>query len=290
MTDRQEPRRMFRYTTDSYLTVDPALAQAIGLDEAIVLTRITYLLHLSKGKEGHADESGTTWVWNSYDEWRCDHFPFFTKSHVIEIIRKLEREGLLVSKQRTSHDRRKLYTIDYAAVDDCVRKATFPMATEPASLLPYSATSQAHVPLAAGPATGQDGSTTSAESRGQVDATAAEQAGHGTASATAESRGQADATAAAEQAGHGAASASAEKPSHRPPGTEAMNARNLGLQEGESRPPCEKNPRLQGRDTTRCYRENIQQTIHQNTRREALSTRQRLLSSFKVSERVTGYV
>ncbi len=290
MTDRQEPRRMFRYTTDSYLTVDPALAQAIGLDEAIVLTRITYLLHLSKGKEGHADESGTTWVWNSYDEWRCDHFPFFTKSHVIEIIRKLEREGLLVSKQRTSHDRRKLYTIDYAAVDDCVRKATSPMATEPASLLPYSATSQAHVPLAAGPATGQDGSTTSAESRGQVDATAAEQAGHGTASATAESRGQADATAAAEQAGHGAASASAEKPSHRPPGTEAMNARNLGLQEGESRPPCEKNPRLQGRDTTRCYRENIQQTIHQNTRREALSTRQRLLSSFKVSERVTGYV
>ena len=314
MTDRQEPRRMFRYTTDSYLTVDPALAQAIGLDEAIVLTRITYLLHLSKGKEGHADESGTTWVWNSYDEWRCDHFPFFTKSHVIEIIRKLEREGLLVSKQRTSHDRRKLYTIDYAAVDDCVRKATFPMATEPASLLPYRATSQANVPLAAGPATGQDGSTTSAESRGQVDATVAEQAGHGTASAAAESRGQADATAAtpqtghgtgsadsgsrgqadataaAEQAGHGAASASAEKPSHRPPGTEAMNARNLGLQEGESRPPCEKNPRLQGRDTTRCYRENIQQTIHQNTRREALSTRQRLLSSFKVSERVTGYV
>ena len=290
MTDRQEPRRMFRYTTDSYLTVDPALAQAIGLDEAIVLTRITYLLHLSKGKEGHADESGTTWVWNSYDEWRCDHFPFFTKSHVIEIIRKLEREGLLVSKQRTSHDRRKLYTIDYAAVDDCVRKTTFPMATEPASLLPYSATSQAHVPLAAGPATGQDGSTTSAESRGQVDATAAEQAGHGTGSADSGSRGQADATAAAEQAGHGAASASAEKPSHRPPGTEAMNARNLGLQEGESRPPCEKNPRLQGRDTTRCYRENIQQTIHQNTRREALSTRQRLLSSFKVSERVTGYV
>ena len=290
MTDRQEPRRMFRYTTDSYLTVDPALAQAIGLDEAIVLTRITYLLHLSKGKEGHADESGTTWVWNSYDEWRCDHFPFFTKSHVIEIIRKLEREGLLVSKQRTSHDRRKLYTIDYAAVDDCVRKATFPMATEPASLLPYSATSQAHVPLAAGPATGQDGSTTSAESRGQVDATVAEQAGHGTASAAAESRGQADATAATPQTGHGAASASAEKPSHRPPGTEAMNARNLGLQEGESRPPCEKNPRLQGRDTTRCYRENIQQTIHQNTRREALSTRQRLLSSFKVSERVTGYV
>ena len=266
MTDRQEPRRMFRYTTDSYLTVDPALAQAIGLDEAIVLTRISYLLHLSKGKEGHADGNGTTWVWNSYDEWRRDHFPFFTKSHVIEIIRKLEREGLLVSKQRTSHDRRKLYTIDYAAVDDCVRKATFPMATEPASLLPYRATSQANVPLAAGPATGQDGSTTSAESRGQVDATVAE------------------------QAGHGAASASAEKPSHRPPGTEAMNARNLGLQEGESRPPCEKNPRLQGRDTTRCYRENIQQTIHQNTRREALSTRQRLLSSFKVSERVTGYV
>ena len=264
MTGRQEPRRMFRYTTDSYLTVDPALAQAIGLDGAIVLTRISYLLHLSKGKEGHADGNGTTWVWNSYDEWRRDHFPFFTKSHVIEVIRRLEREGLLVSRQRTSHDRRKLYTIDYAAVDDCVRKATFPMAGEPAP--------------------SQDGLT----------ADAAPQTGHGTTSADAESHGQSGPTAATPQAGHGATSADAERLGRRPSETKAMNARNSSLQARESKPPSEENPRLQGRDTPRCYRDttqqNIHQTIHQNRQQEALSTRQRLLGSFKVSERVTGYV
>ena len=130
MTDRQQPRRMFRYA-DSYLTVDPKLAQAIGLDEAIVLTRISYLLHLSRGKNGHTDETGTTWVWNSYDEWRGEHFPFFTKSHITEVIRRLEREGLLMSRQRTSHDRRKLYTIDYAAVDERVRNASHSVGAEP---------------------------------------------------------------------------------------------------------------------------------------------------------------
>lgn len=277
MTGRQEPRRMFRYA-NSYLTVDPALAQAIGLDEAIVLTRISYLLHLSRYKREHADENGTTWVWNSYDEWRCNHFPFFTRSHVIEVIRKLERAGLLVSRQQTSHDRRKLYTIDYTAVDAFVRKATLPMAAEPTQVQ-YGAPTVAERHR-------QAETSAAAEARRQVETTPAESCGQAETPAAAERR----ATANAPQNGHDTASAGPGKPTHRPAKTETMIARNPSLQERESSPSCERNPQLQGRDTPRCYRDKIQQTILQNPQQETLSTRQRLLESFKVSERVTGYV
>lgn len=276
MTGRQEPRRMFRYA-NSYLTVDPALAQAIGLDEAIVLTRISYLLHLSRYKREHADENGTTWVWNSYDEWRCNHFPFFTRSHVIEVIRKLERAGLLVSRQQTSHDRRKLYTIDYTAVDAFVRKATLPMAAEPTQVQ-YGAPTVAE--------RHRQAETSAAKNRRQVETTPAESCGQAETPAAAERR----ATANAPQNGHDTASAGPGKPTHRPAKTETMIARNPSLQERESSPSCERNPQLQGRDTPRCYRDKIQQTIQQNPQQETLSTRQRLLESFKVSERVTGYV
>ena len=277
MTGRQEPRRMFRYA-NSYLTVDPALAQAIGLDEAIVLTRISYLLHLSRYKREHADENGTTWVWNSYDEWRCNHFPFFTRSHVIEVIRKLERAGLLVSRQQTSHDRRKLYTIDYTAVDAFVRKATLPMAAEPTQVQ-YGAPTVAERHR-------QAETSAAAEARRQVETTPAESCGQAETPAAAERR----ATANAPQNGHDTASAGPGKPTHRPAKTETMIARNPSLQERESSPSYERNPQLQGRDTPRCYRDKIQQTIQQNPQQETLSTRQRLLESFKVSERVTGYV
>lgn len=276
MTGRQEPRRMFRYA-NSYLTVDPALAQAIGLDEAIVLTRISYLLHLSRYKREHADENGTTWVWNSYDEWRCNHFPFFTRSHVIEVIRKLERAGLLVSRQQTSHDRRKLYTIDYTAVDAFVRKATLPMAAEPTQVQ-YGAPTVAE--------RHRQAETSAAKNRRQAETTPAESCGQAETPAAAERR----ATANAPQNGHDTASAGPGKPTHRPAKTETMIARNPSLQERESSPSCERNPQLQGRDTPRCYRDKIQQTIQQNPQQETLSTRQRLLESFKVSERVTGYV
>jgi hypothetical protein len=268
---------MFRYA-NSYLTVDPALAQAIGLDEAIVLTRISYLLHLSRYKREHADENGTTWVWNSYDEWRCNHFPFFTRSHVIEVIRKLERAGLLVSRQQTSHDRRKLYTIDYTAVDAFVRKATLPMAAEPTQVQ-YGAPTVAERHR-------QAETSAAAEARRQVQTTPAESCGQAETPAAAERR----ATANAPQNGHDTASVGPRKPTHRPAKTETMIARNPSLQERESSPSCERNPQLQGRDTPRCYRDKIQQTIQQNPQQETLSTRQRLLESFKVSERVTGYV
>lgn len=288
MTGRQEPRRMFRYA-NSYLTVDPALAQAIGLDEAIVLTRISYLLHLSRYKREHADENGTTWVWNSYDEWRCNHFPFFTRSHVIEVIRKLERAGLLVSRQQTSHDRRKLYTIDYTAVDAFVRKATLPMAAEPTQVqygAPTVAERHRQAETSAAERRRQVETSAAAEARRQVDTTAAESRRQAETPAAAERR----ATANAPQNGHDTASAGPGKPTHRPAKTETMIARNPSLQERESSPSCERNPQLQGRDTPRCYRDKIQQTIQQNPQQETLSTRQRLLESFKVSERVTGYV
>ena len=262
MTGRQQPRRMFRYA-DTYLTVDPALAQAIGLDEAIVLTRISYLLHLSVGKAQHTDEGGTTWVWNSYDEWRGEHFPFFTKSHVTEVIRKLEREGLLVSRQRTSHDRRKLYTIDYAAVDERVGRTMSPTAT---------------MDERAGMATSP---TATMDERAQ-----------GATPAVADRRGRADAPGTTSQeTGHVIVKpADAEKPARQAKETEGMNAESPVLQGGGYKPPCEGNPRLQGRETARCYRDTIQQTTLQNTRQDGTVTRQRMLSGFRVSERVAGYV
>jgi len=97
------------------LIVLPQLACAVGLNEAIVLQQLHYWLI----------ESGTTygdrrWVYNSYEQWQVDNFPFWSLPTIRRVFGALERDGLVSSRveydRRYQGSRRKWYTINYDVV------------------------------------------------------------------------------------------------------------------------------------------------------------------------------
>ena len=95
---------------DNPLQVLPKLAEAIGLNEAIVIQQLHYWLNKSENIH-----EGQKWVYNTYQEWKESNFPFWSVQTIGNVFRSLEERGLIISKQINvkNWDRKKWYTIEY---------------------------------------------------------------------------------------------------------------------------------------------------------------------------------
>ncbi|MDM5266925.1 hypothetical protein [Bacillus wiedmannii] len=87
----------------------PALAQQIGLNEAIVLQQIHYWLE----KSNH-NYDGRVWVYNTADKWQ-EQFSWWGIATIKRLFNKLEKEGYLITGNynKLTFDRTKWYSIDY---------------------------------------------------------------------------------------------------------------------------------------------------------------------------------
>lgn len=88
----------------------PALAKAIGLNEAIFLQQLHYLLNYSKNKA-----EGKSWVFNTYEQWQ-EIFCYWSISTIRRTIESLNKQGLLMSTDKFNKmkmDKTKWYAIDY---------------------------------------------------------------------------------------------------------------------------------------------------------------------------------
>jgi hypothetical protein len=100
----------------------PSLAKAVGVDGAIVLQQLHYYLgnpQCGREHEGHR------WVYNTYEDWQQHDFPFWPAYRVGQILRQLQKRGLVLSCQPETRadgacNRRKYYRIDYDQLDSVV--------------------------------------------------------------------------------------------------------------------------------------------------------------------------
>ena len=110
---------------DDYpLIVLPALAEEIGLNEAIFLQQLNYWSQ-PKLNQGIVDEQGRRWIYNSIEAWRAQ-FRFFTERTLRRTISNLENLGLVISTMRYKRnpmDRTKSYAIcqENVAALECSR-------------------------------------------------------------------------------------------------------------------------------------------------------------------------
>lgn len=95
------------------LVVSPTLAEAIGLNEAIVLQQLHYWLQ----KSDHLHE-GRKWIYNTYTQW-VEQFPFWSETTIKRTITSLESKGYIITGNfnRAGFDRTKWYSINYDLVD-----------------------------------------------------------------------------------------------------------------------------------------------------------------------------
>lgn len=98
---------------ESPLQVLPSLAVKFGLNQALVLQQMHYWLRISKNIR-----DGYKWVYKTLEDWHKE-FPFWSKSTLERIIRKLEEEQLIVvgNYNRLKMDRTKWYRVNYKAID-----------------------------------------------------------------------------------------------------------------------------------------------------------------------------
>lgn len=98
---------------DQTLIVLPQLAIAIGLNEAIFLQQLHFLLSCDdKGKE----IDGQKWVYNTIAKWQEHNFPFWDEGVIKRTIKNLETDGLIITTAKHNKlniDRTKWFTIDY---------------------------------------------------------------------------------------------------------------------------------------------------------------------------------
>lgn len=85
----------------------PSLAVLVGVDAAIILQRIAFLCQ--DGIGGGRDIEGEKWIWNTYEEWKKNHFPFWSRDTIKRNIRFLEKKGYLRSTQPDGRMSRKKY-------------------------------------------------------------------------------------------------------------------------------------------------------------------------------------
>ena len=103
---------------DEYpLLVLPALAKAIGLNEAIVLQQVHYWLKNNErnGKDETHFRDGQWWTFNTYSNWQKTDFPFWSVKTVQRTFDNLRDAGLLLVGRfnRKAYDKTNWYTIDY---------------------------------------------------------------------------------------------------------------------------------------------------------------------------------
>jgi hypothetical protein len=91
---------------EKFLQVPPTLACAIGLNEAIVLQHLYWLQGLPNSGTKIGEDN---YVFNTYEQWKRDFFPFWSERTIQRIFLHLEKVGYIASIQPDGLVSRKKY-------------------------------------------------------------------------------------------------------------------------------------------------------------------------------------
>jgi hypothetical protein len=110
------------FPNDTTLSTSSALANIVGLNEALVLQRLNYWL--TRPDVG-VERDGYKWVYNTYEQWH-ENFRFWSTITIKRIFYRLEKAGLIISAQfdKGKWDQTKYYRIDYQALEKLINQST----------------------------------------------------------------------------------------------------------------------------------------------------------------------
>lgn len=103
------------------IPLNPKLASALGVNHALIFQQLHFLLTITrKSDKSYNFVDGYWWVYNSYEQWKSEHFPWMGRNAIINVFDDLEKRGLVISRKgvKRATDRRKWYRIDYKSFRD----------------------------------------------------------------------------------------------------------------------------------------------------------------------------
>lgn len=88
-----------------YVIAPIELASKIGLNEALAANKLDWLLGLNGGRK----IAGEHWIFNTYKQWKKEHFPFWSIATIQRVFSRLEKLKLILSCQPDGRMSRKKY-------------------------------------------------------------------------------------------------------------------------------------------------------------------------------------
>jgi hypothetical protein len=99
---------------EDYINVYPTLAVRAGINQAAILQKLHFLVHITENSRNEANFiEGRWWVYNTYAEWQKNYFPWLAISTLKLLFLSLEKEGVVLSWTPSDNDQKKYYTLDY---------------------------------------------------------------------------------------------------------------------------------------------------------------------------------
>lgn len=115
MSDKKYTERIPALLDEEPITFYPNLAVVFGVNEAIVLQQIYFYMNVNRKKRSNRHyRDSKWWVYNSYQQWIDEHFPWLSLRGLQTVILGLEKQGVILTMQGVENprDRRKWYSID----------------------------------------------------------------------------------------------------------------------------------------------------------------------------------
>ncbi len=106
---------------ESPLQVLPTLAVIAGLHEAIIIQQV-HFRSTGKKKPG---TGGHKWIWDSYEMWKQEHFPFWSIMTIRRNFESARIAGFLICKKERHNgrgDHRLSWRVDYKKLEDAYQR------------------------------------------------------------------------------------------------------------------------------------------------------------------------
>lgn len=118
---------MSKLLIDEYpLMVLPTLAKNIGLNEAIFVQQLHFLIDTKeKNNDLSTYRDGYMWVFNSVNDWHENYFYFWSKRTLERVIAKCEEKGYIISTNKYNkykYDKTKWYRLNYDVINEIAQK------------------------------------------------------------------------------------------------------------------------------------------------------------------------
>lgn len=102
------------------LQVIPSLAEALGVNAAILLQQINYWVkHAERSGDQRKFRQGRWWTYNTYGDWQ-QQMPWLTESGIRKLVKQLKDRGLVLVEKfgKRVQDHTLWYAIEYEAVEN----------------------------------------------------------------------------------------------------------------------------------------------------------------------------
>jgi len=115
--------------TGRLLMLDCNIAEVLGLNESIVLQQVHYCLEIKREADKSSEnlKNGKYWVYNSIENWKKEHFKFWSVETVKRTFKKLQKMGLLIAEKFNAkrYDQTKWYSIAYDVLKNLLQHKSY---------------------------------------------------------------------------------------------------------------------------------------------------------------------